>query len=134
MDLYRRIAAVRTQEDADDVLDEIVDRYGEPPQGVLNLISVALLRAKAAVCGISEINQRQGTLQMTLSAIDFSAVSALCTDSELSKRILFSAGETPMLTYRLIKKEDPLQAAISFVSRYSAMMTAIPQNIVEKEP
>ena len=65
---------------------------------------------------------------MTLSALDFSAVSALCTDPELSKRVLFSAGEIPMLTYRLIKKEDPLQAAIAFVSRYSSMMTALPQD------
>ncbi len=37
MDLYRRMAAIRTQADADDLLDEIVDRYGEPPKGVLEL-------------------------------------------------------------------------------------------------
>ena len=47
MDLYRRMAAIRSQEDADDLLDEIVDRYGEPPRGVLNLIDIALLRAQA---------------------------------------------------------------------------------------
>ena len=124
MDLYRRIAAVRTQEDADDLLDEIVDRYGEPPQGVLNLISVALLRSKAATCGINEINQRQGSLQLTLAALDFSAVSALCADPSLKGRILFSAGDTPMLTYKMAKGEDPLQAAKSFLSRYSGMMSA----------
>lgn len=132
MDLYRRIAAVRTQEDADDVLDEIVDRYGEPPQGVLNLISVALLRANAAVCGISEINQRQGTLQMTLAALDFSAVSTLCSDPELKTKIFFSAGETPTLTYKLGKKEEPLQAAITFINRYASMMTALPQNLSDQ--
>ena len=42
MDLYRRMAAVRTQEDADDLLDEIVDRYGDPPKGVMNLLAIAL--------------------------------------------------------------------------------------------
>ena len=46
MDLYRRMAAIRSQSDADDLLDEIVDRYGDPPKGVLNLIDVALLRAR----------------------------------------------------------------------------------------
>ena len=33
MDLYRRMAAIRTEDDADELLDEIVDRYGDPPEG-----------------------------------------------------------------------------------------------------
>ena len=51
MDLYRRMAAIRTQEDADELLDEIVDRFGDPPKGVMNLIAIALLRARAAAAG-----------------------------------------------------------------------------------
>jgi len=132
MDLYRRIAAVRTQEDADDVLDEIIDRYGEPPQGVMNLLSVALLRAKAAACGISEIVQRQGTLQLTLAALDFAAVSALVTDQELKQKIQFSAGDTPILTYKMAKGEDPLQAASGFVAKYSAMMSGPLQDLTKE--
>ena len=57
MDLYRRMAAIRTQADADDLLDEIVDRYGEPPKGVLNLVDVALLRAQALPDGLGELVQ-----------------------------------------------------------------------------
>ena len=53
MDLYRRIAAIRSEADADDVMDELIDRYGDPPRTVNNLISVALLRADAARNGIS---------------------------------------------------------------------------------
>ena len=126
MDLYRRIAAVRTQEDADDVLDEIVDRYGEPPHGVLNLIAVALMRADAAACGIREINQRGGALEMKLAALDFSAVSALCAEPSLRGRVLFSAGDEAMLTYKMAKGEDPLKAAQSFLRSYRGMMTAGP--------
>ena len=58
MDLYRRMAAVRTQEDADDLLDEMVDRYGDPPKGVMNLIAIALLRARASAAGIRDIAQK----------------------------------------------------------------------------
>ena len=57
MDLYRRIAAIRSEADADDVMDELIDRYGDPPRTVNNLISVALLRADAARNGISQIDQ-----------------------------------------------------------------------------
>lgn len=45
MDLYRRIAAIRTNDDASDLMDEMIDRYGEPPKPVLALLDVALLRA-----------------------------------------------------------------------------------------
>ena len=48
MDLYRRMARVRTQEEGDDITDELIDRYGDPPQSVTNLIAIALLRARAA--------------------------------------------------------------------------------------
>ena len=48
------MAAIRQQEDADDLLDEIIDRYGDPPKGVLNLIDVALLRANARKLGIKD--------------------------------------------------------------------------------
>ena len=51
MDLYRRIAAIRSEEDADDLTDELIDRYGDPPRTVNNLIAVALLRADAARSG-----------------------------------------------------------------------------------
>ena len=78
MDLYRRMAAIRTQEDADDLLDEIVDRYGDPPKGVMNLIAIALLRARAASSGIVEISQKGSALSVSLGVFDFAAVSALC--------------------------------------------------------
>ena len=73
MDLYRRMAAVRAQEDADDLLDEIVDRYGEPPKGVLNLIDIALLRAQAREVGIKDIKQKAGDVLFTLANLNFAA-------------------------------------------------------------
>ena len=66
MDLYRRMAAIRSQEDADDLLDEIVDRYGEPPKGVLNLVEIALLRANARTAGICDIRQKGAEVQFTM--------------------------------------------------------------------
>ncbi|MEM5780737.1 MAG: DEAD/DEAH box helicase, partial [Lawsonibacter sp.] len=65
MDLYRRIAAVRSEADADDLVDELIDRYGEPPRPVNNLILVALLRAAAAGAEITDIDQKNGCLLFT---------------------------------------------------------------------
>ena len=84
------------------------------------------MRADAAACGIREINQRGGALEMKLAALDFSAVSALCAEPSLRGRVLFSAGDEAMLTYKMAKGEDPLKAAQSFLRSYRGMMTAGP--------
>ncbi len=124
MDLYRRIAAIRNKADADDLTDELLDRYGDLPIGARNLIAVALLRADAVECGIRDITQKGEELKLTLSSLDFSAVSALCTAPNLKGRIRFSAGQEPALTLRLRKGEDPLSAAQSFVRDYRGMIHA----------
>ena len=118
MDLYRRIAHIRTEEDADDMTDELIDRFGDPPRTVNNLIAVALLRAAAAECGISEIAQRHGSLLFTLRKADFHAVSTLCTWPEYRGRLLFSAGEKPYLSLKLKKGEDSLRLARRLVDDY----------------
>ena len=119
MELYRRIAAIRNESDADDVLDEIIDRYGEPPKPVLNLVSVALLRCRAAAVGIREITQKGGSILFTLRSIDFAAVSGICADPELKKRVLFSAGETPRLTLKLLGGDAPLKISEQFIKKFS---------------
>ena len=47
MGMYKRIAMIRTQEDCDDIADELLDRYGEMPQTVDNLLRIALIKARA---------------------------------------------------------------------------------------
>lgn len=119
MDLYRRMAAVRSQEDADELLDEIVDRYGDPPKGVMNLISIALLRARAAAAGICDIAQKGRILRFTLSKFEFEAVSKVA--ALYQKRVFLSPkAEQPTMTLQLLAKENPLQAAEQFVHSYGS--------------
>ena len=114
MDLYRRIAAIRSEADADDVMDELIDRYGDPPRTVNNLISVALLRADAARNGISQIDQKGANLKF-----DLQRVSALCGLEKYRSRLLFSAGERPYLALRLKKGEDALKFGRKLVEDYA---------------
>ena len=119
MDLYRRMAAIRSQEDADDLLDEIVDSYGEPPKGVLNLIDVALLRAKAREAGIKDIRQKAGDVLFTLTSLNFDAVGALCADPDYKARVTFLANtKEPTLRLKLSSGVDSLKQSKVFVERY----------------
>ena len=125
MDLYRRMAAVRTQEDADDLLDEIVDRYGEPPKGVLNLIDIALLRAKAREAGIKDIRQKAGDVLFTLSNLNFEAVGALCNDADYKARVTFLANaKEPTLRLKLSTGMDSLKQSKVFIDRYRSFINS----------
>ena len=120
MDFYRRMARVRDQEEADDILDELIDRYGDPPEGAVNLVRIALLRTRAARCGITEINKKE-TLLFALRELDLQAVAMVCGLPKYQGRLLFSAGEKPHLALRLRKTDaDLLKLAETVVADLAA--------------
>ena len=120
MDLYRRMAAIRSDEDAEDLLDEIVDRYGEPPKGVLNLIDIALLRANARKVGIKDIKQKAGDVLFTLTGLNFDAVSTLCAEPDYKNRLLFVAtAKEPTLRLKLAPGVDSLKQSKVFIQHYT---------------
>lgn len=115
MDLYRRIAAIRTDEDAAEIMDEILDRYGDAPKSVLALLDVALLRAAAARGGICDITQKKDTLRFQLAVFRPEALVKVCGMSKYKFRLTLSAGETPMLALKLKPGEDVLETALTLV-------------------
>ncbi|MDY3280821.1 transcription-repair coupling factor, partial [Dysosmobacter sp.] len=115
MDLYRRIAAIRSNEDSADVLDELIDRYGEPPKSVLALLDVALLRAAAVKAGVSDITQKGGLLKLTLGAFRPEALVQVVSLARYKGRLTLSAGEIPMLTLKLKPGGDVLEEALELV-------------------
>ena len=62
IDMYRKIMLVNEDSDKSDLIDELIDRYGDPPKSVVGLIDVSLLRNKAAHMGITEISQKNGAM------------------------------------------------------------------------
>ncbi len=58
IDLYKRMAAIESEESKDDILEELIDRFGEPKKCVMNLLWVAMLRVKAHEAGIISIEEK----------------------------------------------------------------------------
>ncbi|MEA4823158.1 MAG: transcription-repair coupling factor [Clostridiaceae bacterium] len=119
MDLYRRIAFIKEKDDAEDVTDELCDRYGEPPAAVQNLISIAMLRADASRANITDITQKNGTLMLTLASPDFEAIGRLCALPTLKGRVLLNAGEKPYISVRLRLSDKPLELARMMIAAYT---------------
>ena len=119
MDLYRRIALIRSEADADDMLDELIDRFGEPPGSVTTLVRVALLRGEAGRAGITDISQKAGTLRFELDGFDMERVSALYARPEYKGRLRVEAGNTPRLTLKLPPKAKVIDVADAFVAAWA---------------
>ena len=115
MDLYRRIAAIRGNEDAAELTDELIDRYGEPPKSVLALLDVALLRCAAAEAGVGDISQKGDVLRLRLDVFDTAALASLCSLAKYRARLALSAGQTPILNLKLRKTDDVLSCALELV-------------------
>ena len=64
MAFYQRLSSIASQQDADELLDEISDVYGNPPAQVLNLIDICLLKQKASALGISEVTVRPDKVEL----------------------------------------------------------------------
>lgn len=66
LDFYKKIAGIENEEDFDDTQDELMDRYGDLPRSVINLMKVALLKAAAHRVGITEIKSLGGKIRLTV--------------------------------------------------------------------
>ncbi|MDY4412810.1 MAG: transcription-repair coupling factor, partial [Ruminococcus sp.] len=75
--VYKKIMTVENEYDKTDLIDELIDRYGDVPESVIGLIDISLLRNTASMLGISEITQRNGQLYFYTENLDMKQAQAL---------------------------------------------------------
>ena len=114
LEVYRRIADIHSDEDAEDVIDELIDRFGPPPEAVMGLIHIAQLRNRAAALGITEVVQRSENLLLYQTAPDVALVLKLA--DQMKGRILLNAGNRPYISVKLIKTQTPMKALESVLT------------------
>ena len=106
IEAYKRIAAIDGRAAADDVLDELRDRYGEPPKTVESLIEISLARITAARLGVYEITQRGDSLILYSDNLDLPTVKPLL--KAMGRRVLVNAVAKPYLSLRVLDGEAPV--------------------------
>ncbi len=114
--IYKRIAAIRNNDDMSDVVDELCDRFGEPPKAVMGLIDIALLRSKANECDITEITATGYTAILHINSIKPQVMEKLST--AFGNRFMLKVTEKPIYTIKLLKN----QTMADFVSELSKFL------------
>ena len=113
IDMYRKIMLVNNEQDKSDLIDELIDRYGDPPKSVVGLIDVSLLRNKAAHLGITEISQRNGAMYFYTEYVSTDQIAAL--QKAYKGRIAFNGAGKSYVSVKISPKTLPFDMMIETV-------------------
>ncbi len=115
MALYKKIALIASEEDLEDVTDELVDRFGEPPLPTQNLLRIALIHTLATKCRITSIRQDGGEIHIYPQKLDFDVWMQL---SDLFGRLRVIMSGEPHICMRLQKGDDALPLVHKLFEKY----------------
>ncbi len=120
IEAYKLIAAIQTKADAQDVKDELQDRYGNPPKSVLGLISVSVARIIASKLFIYEITQKKDTILLYSDKLTPEIIKPLL--SVFKGRMLVNAGTKPYISLKVLSKESPVDCLEIFLESMSEIV------------
>ncbi|MCL2089083.1 MAG: transcription-repair coupling factor [Oscillospiraceae bacterium] len=106
LDIYRKIAAIDSSYAASDLIDEMIDRFGDPPPSVKGLADIALVRNKAAKHGFTEINSNGKNILLYFKEPNMEQISKLMP--ALKGRVMVNAGAKPYIAIRQTDNQTPL--------------------------
>ncbi len=125
MEIYKRISLIRTREDREDVIEELIDRFGEPPAPVMRLIDIAQLRALVSPLGVSSVTFTAGTLILRIDPSLLPPTDKLLEAmTKTDKRLLLSAAREPSMLLRdkNLTAESALAAAVPLFERLNKLI------------
>ena len=121
IDLYKKIMHVTRDEDRFELIDELIDRYGEPPKSVVGLIEVSLLRNKAAHLGITEISQRNAQMYFYTQYLTIEQIQAL--SAAYKGKITFNGSGKFYVSVKIDPKKRPfdmMKEAVGIIASAAA--------------
>lgn len=113
LEVYRKIAAVKTEQESFDVMDELIDRFGEPPKSVQGLIDIALLRNAAAENGIIEMRQQGKEIVLKTKELNMEMVGILT--GKFKSRVTVNAGTKPYIAVKMLSSDKPIDTIRSII-------------------
>ena len=106
IEIYQDIALCKTEEDIQDITDEIIDRFGEMPKQIENLLEVSRIKQLAKSLYISKISSKRDGVVFIFENNKLNAEKAIELIKVYGNDIKFSPGVKPMITYKISKKSE----------------------------
>ena len=120
MEMYKKISLIESAEDMQDILDEFIDRFGEPPRETQALLKISLMRALSAKCEIRRVEIVSDNITFTVERPDLAVWSELFGKHT---GLMLRAARTPIVTYRTRRGENNIDKAIDILTDYLDVLT-----------
>ena len=113
LEIYKKIAAVEDEAQRDEILEELIDRFSDPPKSVQNLLFIARLKAQAHRLYFTEIKQLGNEMQLSFyEKAKIKAENIPKVTEELGNRIKFIVKDGPRFIYTIPKRQGKNASAI----------------------
>lgn len=129
---YRRISSIESVQDYDDFMDEILDRYGEPPHEIMVLMMVSLVRSLASRLGFEKVIVKDDKVLFYYASdkkFNKKSIAALLSAPEFEGKILLNASAKPYLHFMPIGV-----APKDILSKCRDILTIMTDAAAEKDP
>lgn len=116
IEIYQNIALCRTEEDIQNVIDEIIDRYGHMPEELENLIEIARIKNLCKEANVLKISQRKDKVVFYFDKSKFNPEIVDKLIKKYSSNIRFSTGVEPYITLNIGNKIiEEIKAFLTYV-------------------
>ncbi len=120
MEMYKKISLLECRADADEITDELVDRFGDMPRATERLLNVALAKALASRARIPRVEAREGRLTFYTEKPRLDVWAEVFAQV---KGLAFLGVGSPNVVYKLKVGEDPTAVARDILTRYTDAMS-----------
>jgi transcription-repair coupling factor (superfamily II helicase) len=102
IEVYQRIAHSHTDQEIDELYDELIDRFGDLPEAVHNLLTVARIKNLARLLGIQSVQQTKDRVTLNFTAhSEVDPLKVVAMVKEYRGRVTLAPGETPTITIKI---------------------------------
>ena len=122
IDVYKKIASVCNENDSDDLIDELNDRFGDIPEATENLIRISKLRNSALTLGFTSIENHDRVISLYTPHIDMEKCSVIVADDRFKGAVMISPGGRPHISYKLRPGDKILDVSEKIIERYAEII------------
>ncbi|HSH36049.1 MAG TPA: transcription-repair coupling factor [Schnuerera sp.] len=101
IEIYKKIAAIKAEQDYHELIDELIDRFGDIPKEVNNLMDISYIKNNASLCHIKNISQTRNNVNLEFSSVDYITPDLIhFLSQKYGRKITFDLSTIPSFNYR----------------------------------
>lgn len=120
LQMYKKIAGIRTTDDEDEIIDEMLDRFGDVPQEVINLVKISHIRYLAGILSVTRVSLQNGKLVFQFGQKNpLSGFALMNVTARYGQKVFIHGGVEPFIRLTCDRKKM-LDEAISLLETINA--------------